>query len=43
MLYFLSMLKHTYNIVIEQGVGAPGYVKEVVDSLNSNEKRFNPC
>ena len=29
------MLSHAYNIVIDNGVGAPGYGKYVVDGLNA--------
>ena len=34
-LYLLSMLAHTYNIIINHGVGAPGNGQEVVGSLNA--------
>ena len=33
-LYLLSMLAHTYNIIIDHGVGAPGHGRKVVDGLN---------
>ena len=39
-LYLLSMLEHSYNIIIDRVVGAPGYGIEVVDGLNDNYKRF---
>ena len=34
------MLSHTYNIVIGRGIGAPVNCKDVVKSLNSNDKLF---
>ena len=39
-LYLLSMLSHTYNIIIDSGVVAPGYVRYVVDGLNATDKSF---
>ena len=39
-LYLLSMLAHTYNIIIDRGVGSPGNVRYVVDGLNATEKRL---
>ena len=39
-LYLLSMLSHSYNIVIYRGVGTPGHGKYVVDGLNATDKRF---
>ena len=39
-LYLLSMLGHTYNIIIDHGFGAPGNVRDVVDILNDNDKRL---
>ena len=35
--YLISMLEHRYNIIIDHGVGAPGYVIEVIDGLNYNK------
>ena len=35
------MLAHTYNTVIERGVGAPGHGREVFGVLNSTEKKFS--
>ena len=40
MLYLLSILAHAYNIIINRGVGAPVYGRDVVDDLNDTDKRF---
>ena len=42
-LYSLSMLSHVYNIIIDRGVGASGYGREVVDGLNATEMFFFQC
>ena len=34
------MLAHTYNITIDHGVRAPGYVREVVYIFHSTEKKL---
>ena len=34
------MLANTYNIIIDSGVEAPGYGREVVNGLNATGKRF---
>ena len=39
-LYLLSILAHTYNIIIDRVVGAQGHDREVVDGLNATDKRF---
>ena len=39
-LYLLSILAHSYNIIINRGVGETVYVREVVDGLNATEIRF---
>ena len=39
-LYLLSMLAHTYNIIIDSGVGASGHGIKVVDGLNANDRQF---
>ena len=39
-LYLLSMLSHSYNIVIYSCARAPGNGKYVVDGLNVTDKRF---
>ena len=36
-LYLLSMF---FNIIIDHGISAPGYDREVVDGLNATYKRF---
>ena len=42
-IYLLSMLAHAYSIIIDRGVVAPGYGREVVDGLNANDKIFFCC
>ena len=37
-LYLLSILEHAYNIIIDCGIIAPGYGREVVDGLNDTDK-----
>ena len=39
-LYLLSMLPHSYNILINRDVEAPVHGKYVLDGLNTNDKRF---
>ena len=39
-LYLLSILLQSFNIIIYRGISAQGHGREVVDSLNSMEKRF---
>ena len=39
-LYLLSMLSHTYNIIIDCGVGETGHGKYVVYGLNATDKIF---
>ena len=34
------MLSHVFSVIIERGISAPEHVIEVVDGLNSIEKRF---
>ena len=34
------MFAHPYNIIIDRGVRAPGYGREVVDGLNAIEKNI---
>ena len=34
------MFAQAYNIIIDQGVGAPVYDREVDDVLNATDKRF---
>ena len=42
-LYFLSMLVHAYNIIIDHGVGALGHDREVAEVLNDTDKFFLRC
>ena len=37
---FLSMLSQAFNIIIDKLVSAPAHGREVVDCLNTTEKRF---
>ena len=39
-IYLLSMLSHTYTIVIDRGIVAPGHGEDFVDFLNATYKRF---
>ena len=34
------MLSQAFNIIIDHGVSASGHVKEVVDGLNTTDKKF---
>ena len=38
-----SIFYHSYNIVIDSGVGAPRHGKDVVDGLNATEKVILYC
>ena len=38
--YLLSMLAHSYNIIIYCGVGAPGHGREVFYGLNTTNKKI---
>ena len=40
MLYLLSILSHTYNIIIDHGVGELGYGRKAVDGFDDTEKRL---
>ena len=39
-LYLLSMLTHTYNIIIDRGVGSSGHVQEDVSGFNATYERL---
>ena len=39
-LYFMSVISQCYSIIIDIGISAPGNCKEVVDGLNSVDKRY---
>ena len=36
----MSVMSQCYSIVIDRGISAPGYGKEVVDGINSVDKRY---
>ena len=36
----MSVMSQCYSIIIDQGIIAPGYDKEVVDGLNAVDKRY---
>ena len=39
-LYFTSVMSQTYSIIIDQRISEPGHGKEIVDELNSVDKRY---
>ena len=39
-LYLMSVILQTYSIIIDRGISEPGNGKEVVDGLNSVDKRY---
>ena len=39
-LYLISVMSQCYSIIIDQGISAPEHGKEVVDGLNSVDKRY---
>ena len=36
----MSVLSQSHSIIFDRGISAPGYGKEVVDGLNSIDKRY---
>ena len=36
----MSVISQTYSLIIDRGISAPGHGKEVVDGLNSVDKRY---
>ena len=36
----MSVMSHTYSIIIDRGISAPEHGKEVVDGLNAVDKRY---
>ena len=36
----MSVMSQTYSIIIDHGISAPGYGKELVDGLNAVDKRY---
>ena len=39
-LYLMSVMSQCYSIIIDRGISAPGHGKEVVDGLNTVDKRY---
>ena len=39
-LYLISVFSQCHSIIIDWGISAPGHVKEVVDGLNTIDKRY---
>ena len=39
-LYRMSVMSQCYSVIIYHGISAPGNGKEVVDGLNSIDKRY---
>ena len=39
-LYIMSVISQTYSLIIDRGISAPGHGKEVVDGLNTVDKRY---
>ena len=39
-LYLMSVMSQYYSIIIDRGISGPGQCKEVVDGLNSVDKRY---
>ena len=39
-LYLMSVISQTYSLIIDQRISAPGHGKEVVDGLNTVDKRY---
>ena len=39
-LYLMSMLSQDFYVIIDRGISSPGHGREVVDGLNTIEKRF---
>ena len=36
----MSVISQTYFMIVDSGISAPGHGKEVVDGLNSVDKRY---
>ena len=36
----MSLISHTYSLIIDRGISAPGHGKEVVDGLNAVDKGY---
>ena len=39
-LYLMSVLSQCLSLIIDRGISAPGHGKDVVDGLNSIDKRY---
>ena len=39
-MYFLSLLSSNFNINIDRMIGAPGHGKDIVDTINTCDKRY---
>ena len=39
-MYLMSVISQTYSLIIYRGISSPGHGKEVVDGLNTVEKRY---
>ena len=38
--YFMIIVLLTFNMIIDRAIGGPGHGKDVVDGLNSTDKRY---
>ena len=38
--YLMSVMSQCYSVIIDRGISAPGYGKQVVDGLNAVDKRY---
>ena len=39
-MYLMSVTSQFYSVIIDQGISAPGNIKEVVDGLNAVDKSY---
>ena len=39
-LYLMSVLSQRHSIIFDRGISAPGHGKEVVDGINTIDKRY---
>ena len=39
-LYLMSVIHQCYSVIIDSGISAPGYGKDVVDVINTIYKRY---
>ena len=40
MLLFLSTISANFNIIVDRMIGDPGHGKDVIDGINSCDKRY---